>query len=43
MTDNTHISYDDLALHAMHALSAEEAAAVRRHVAECSVCREQLS
>ena len=43
MTDGRHISYDELALHAMHALSAEESAAVHLHVSECAECREQLA
>ncbi len=43
MTGDPHISQDDLALHAMQALSGEESAAVRLHLAECAVCREQLA
>ena len=43
MTESRHISYDELALHAMHALSSEESAAVRLHVSECAECREQLA
>jgi hypothetical protein len=43
MTGGNHISYDDLALHAMHALSSEESATVRLHLSECADCREQLA
>ena len=43
MTNGLHISGDDLALHAMQALTAEESAAVQAHVAECEICREELS
>ncbi len=43
MTGDRHISYDDLALHTMHALSPEESAAVRLHLADCAECREQLA
>ncbi len=43
MSDGTHISYDDLALYAMHALASDESAAVRLHVAGCAECRDQLS
>ena len=43
MTDSRHISSDDLALHAMNALSPEEAAAARLHLAECAECRDQLA
>jgi hypothetical protein len=43
MTDNRHISEEELALHAMQALDGEESAAVRLHVSECAACREQLA
>jgi hypothetical protein len=43
MTDNRHISEEALALHAMQALDGEESAAVRLHVSECALCREQLA
>ncbi len=43
MTDGRHISQEDLALHAMQALSHEESAPVRAHLAECSLCRAQLA
>ena len=43
MSVDRHISQDDLALHAMQALSGEESAAVRLHLAECALCREQLA
>src|SRR5947208_304369 len=43
MTDGRHISEDDLALHAMQALSSAESAVVRSHVAGCAECRELLS
>lgn len=43
MTDARHISQEDLALHAMQALSPEESAAVRAHVAQCPQCRDELA
>jgi Anti-sigma-K factor rskA/Putative zinc-finger len=43
MTDGTHIPQDDLALHAMAALSPEEAAQVRAHVEVCAECRDELA
>jgi anti-sigma-K factor RskA len=43
MTDGTHIPQDDLALHAMGALSPEEAAQVRAHVDLCAECRDELA
>lgn len=43
MTNGTHISEEDLALHALQALTAEESAAVQAHVAECEVCRAELA
>jgi hypothetical protein len=43
MTDDRHISQEELALHAMQALSSEDAAAVRLHLSECSDCRDHLA
>lgn len=43
MTDGTHIPQEDLALYALQALSASEAETVRRHVAECPACREEVA
>lgn len=43
MTDARHISQEDLALHAMQALSPEESAAVRSHLAQCAQCRDELA
>ena len=43
MTDDRHISQEELALHAMQALTTEESAAVRLHLSECAQCREQLA
>lgn len=43
MTNGAHISEEDLALHALQALTAEESAAVQAHVAECEVCRAELA
>jgi len=43
VTNGTHISEEDLALHALQALTAEESAAVQAHVAECEVCRAELA
>ena len=43
MTDGRHISQEDLALYAMQALSTEESAAVRLHLAECALCRAELA
>jgi hypothetical protein len=40
---NGHISAEDLTLHAMQALSQEENATVRRHLAECGLCRAELA
>jgi anti-sigma-K factor RskA len=42
MTNGHHIPYDDLALHAMQALSREESALVRAHVEDCAECRTAL-
>jgi hypothetical protein len=43
MTDREHISQEDLALFAMQALSSEETAAVRAHLASCAHCRAELA
>jgi hypothetical protein len=43
MTDGRHISQDDLALYAMQALSPEESAPIRAHLAECAACRADLA
>jgi anti-sigma-K factor RskA len=43
LTQGSHISEEDLALHAMQALTAEESAAVQAHVEECEVCRAELA
>ena len=43
MTDPSHISQEELALHAMQALSSEESAAVRLHLSECAMCRNELA
>jgi Anti-sigma-K factor rskA len=43
MTDMRHIPQEELALHAMQALSIEEAAAVRLHLSECGECRDHLA
>lgn len=43
MTDARHISQEDLALHAMQALSPEESATVRAHLADCAPCRDELA
>jgi hypothetical protein len=43
MTDMRHIPQEELALHAMQALSSEDAAAVRRHLSECGECRDHLA
>lgn len=39
MTDGRHISQEDLALYALQALDAQEAAAVRAHLQACAQCR----
>lgn len=41
MTGHAHIPPEDLALYAMHALAAEESAAVRSHVEQCALCRDE--
>jgi anti-sigma-K factor RskA len=38
-----HISPEDLALHAMHALSPEESAIVDQHIATCAQCQHQIA
>jgi Anti-sigma-K factor rskA, C-terminal len=43
MTDDRHISQEELAMHAMQTLAGEECAALRQHLAECEECREQLA
>jgi hypothetical protein len=43
MTDGRHISQEDLALYAMQALSLEESAPIRVHLAECAACRAELA
>ena len=43
MTDGRHISQEDLALYAMQALSPEESAPIRAHLAQCALCRAELA
>lgn len=43
MTDNAHIPEETLALYALQALSQEESAAVRLHLAGCEACRAELA
>jgi Anti-sigma-K factor rskA/Putative zinc-finger len=43
LSDDDHISQDDLVLHAMDALSYEEAEGVRRHLTTCAPCRDDLA
>jgi anti-sigma-K factor RskA len=43
MTERDHIPQEDLTLHAMQALPAEEAAAVRAHLETCAECRAELA
>jgi hypothetical protein len=43
MTDDRHISQDELSLHAMQALTSEESEAVRLHLSECAECRNALA
>jgi Anti-sigma-K factor rskA/Putative zinc-finger len=43
VTDDLHISQDDLVLHAMQALSYEEAESLRHHLASCAECRGRLA
>lgn len=42
MTDD-HISQEDLALHALQALPEGESAAVREHLAQCALCRDEMA
>lgn len=43
MTGNQHISQEDLALHALQALSEAESAVVCAHLAQCALCRDELA
>lgn len=43
MSNGNHIPPDDLALHALQALSREDSAAVRAHLAACAACRAELA
>ena len=43
MIDGRHIPQDDLALHAMQALSPEESALLRAHLEACAECRAELA
>jgi len=43
VTDDRHISQEDLALYATQALSREETAALRLHLEDCAECRDQLA
>lgn len=43
MNDGRHIPQDDLALHAMQALTREESALVRAHLEDCAECRTALA
>jgi hypothetical protein len=43
MTDDRHISQEELTLHAMQALTSEESAAVRLHLSDCAACRKELA
>jgi len=43
MTDDKHISQEDLALHALQALSEGESATVRTHLVQCAFCRNELA
>jgi hypothetical protein len=43
MTDDLHISTDDLVLHAMQALSYDEAEPLRHHLLDCAECRGRLA
>lgn len=43
MTGDEHISQEDLALHALQALSEGESATVRTHLAKCALCRDDLA
>jgi anti-sigma-K factor RskA len=43
MTGNEHITQEDLALHALQILSAEDSTAVCSHLAQCAFCRDELA
>lgn len=43
MTDGLHIPREELALHAMQALTREESALIRAHLEQCALCREELT
>jgi len=43
LTNGQHISQEDLALHAMQALTPEESSAVQSHVDGCADCRRELA
>jgi anti-sigma-K factor RskA len=43
MTDNEHVSQEDLALYALQALSEEESGAVHMHLEQCALCRDELA
>jgi anti-sigma-K factor RskA len=43
MTENEHISQEDLALLSFQALSEEESTAVRVHLVQCAFCRNELA
>jgi hypothetical protein len=43
MTNAQHISSEDLALYAMHALSAEESAGIQEHLSNCQLCSEEVA
>jgi Anti-sigma-K factor rskA len=43
LSDDDHISQDDLVLHAMHALEYEEAEGVSKHLATCATCQDELA
>lgn len=43
MTDSAHIPQEDLALYALLALGADQAAAIREHVGVCAHCRAELA
>ncbi len=43
MNNGSHIPEEDLALFAMHALSEDETAVLREHLAACPECRDELA
>jgi anti-sigma-K factor RskA len=43
MIDNEHISQEDLALYVLQAISEGESAAVRAHLVQCALCRNELA